>query len=87
MNTSIEINGILLSASAQDTLKRWQKSGTLNSPSDPERYIEYLNDAQDCLTRIMLEESNMQVIAEVLTKLILIKDDLKLLIPKTNYQS
>ncbi len=83
MSNSLEINGIVLSSDAQSTLKRWQESGTPSNPSDPERYVEYLSDTQDYLMRAMSEnELDMQNIANLLTKLLYIKDDLKLLIPK-----
>lgn len=83
MNTAIEVNGIALSGDAQGILKRWQNSNSQTQKSDPERYVEYINDTQDCLTRVMLDNGlDMQDIAELLTKLICIKDDLKLFIPK-----
>ncbi len=83
MNAAIEVNGIALSSDTQDILKRWQNSNSQTQKSDPERYVEYINDTQDCLTRVMLDNGlDMQDIAELLTKLICIKDDLKLFIPK-----
>jgi hypothetical protein len=82
MNNPLEINGIVLSEQTLNVLKRWQSSGGFSAPCDPERYIEYLNDIQDYLTRVMLMDGDTLCIAEILTKLILIKDDLKLLIPK-----
>jgi len=81
--SNIEINGIALPEQVQNVLKRWQSPGGFSTPSDPERYVEYLNDTQDCLIRVMLENtSEMQLIADLLTKLICIKDDLKLMISK-----
>jgi hypothetical protein len=78
---TVEINGVQLDENLIHTLKRWQKSSSTKEKSDPERYIEYLNETQDCLTRIMLENSlETQIIADLLTKLICIKDDLRLLI-------
>jgi|GEM_PF-2807766 hypothetical protein len=83
MHNQIEINGIVLSDQAQKVLKKWQNSESFSTPSDPELYVEYLNDTQDCLTRVMLESaSDMPYIADILTKLICIKDDLKLLITR-----
>ncbi|MDR1716324.1 MAG: hypothetical protein LBS20_10805 [Prevotella sp.] len=84
MNTTIEVNGITLSGEAQNVLKSWHSSGSQTQKSDPERYVEYLNDTQDCLIRVMLENGlDTQDIADLLTKLICIKDDLKLLIPQS----
>ncbi|MDU1906660.1 MAG: hypothetical protein E6772_17985 [Dysgonomonas sp.] len=85
MDNILEINGILLSNTALETLKRWQNSGSEYNPTTPERYVEYLNEAQDYLTRVMMEESKVENIAEILMKLICIKDDLKLLILKKQH--
>lgn len=78
MNNAIEINGILLNNDTIDVLKRWQDNTGEHKRSDPERYVEYLNDTQDCLTRMMLDRGlDVQDLADLLTKLICIKDDLK----------
>lgn len=82
MNPAIVVNGISLTPDAQNVLKYWQNPGSSTEKSAPERYVEYINDVQDCLTRIMLERGlDVQDLAMHLTNLICIKDDLKLLIP------
>jgi hypothetical protein len=84
MATTIEINSITLSGDTQEILKRWQNSSCHARPSDPELYVNYLNDTQDYLIQKMLEDGleEQNVVADLLTKLICIKTDLKLLTPK-----
>lgn len=83
MDSMIEINGIKLCRETQTILKRWQIGGNSHK-SDPELYVEYLSETQDCLTRLMLESGKeVNEISNLLTKLIQIKDDLKIF----NYQN
>ena len=84
MKITIEINGITLTPNAQCILKRWQNSSSYGTPTVPELYINYLNDTQDYLIQKMLEDGleEQNVVADLLTKLICIKTDLKLLTPK-----
>ena len=84
MTTTIEINSITLTPDAQSILKRWQNSSSYGTPSDPELYVNYLNDTQDYLIQKMLEDGleEQNVVTDLLTKLICLKTDLKLLTPK-----
>ncbi|MDU1904559.1 MAG: hypothetical protein E6772_07225 [Dysgonomonas sp.] len=81
MTDAIEINGVVLSDTILSILSNWQDSGSQMDKTTPERYIDYLNDAQDYLIHSMLENGNPNNrVGELLEKLILIKDDLKLLV-------
>jgi len=73
-----KVEGLNLTNGILEVLKRWQNSASKNVKSDPERYLDYLSDIQDGLIRVMLEKgSDIQDIADLLTKSICIKDDIR----------
>ncbi|MDU1906657.1 MAG: hypothetical protein E6772_17970 [Dysgonomonas sp.] len=75
---SLELNGVYLDEKLFKVLKRWQNPGTGIDTTDPERYLNYLNEIQDCLIRTMMYDPDQkELISELLEKLILIKDDIK----------
>lgn len=74
---SIEIEGIILTPDIRRKLKQWQNTGIYEGQL-PKQYNDYLTDTQDFLTNLMLvDENKTKPVVDLLTKLILIKDDLK----------
>jgi len=82
---SIEIEGIILTSDIRRILKQWQNSQTEESQL-PKQYAEFLTETQDFLINMMLmDEGKINPVADLLTKLILIKDDLKKFIVEKEY--
>jgi len=87
MNDRIDINGVCLTENMQQVLLQWQK-GLFEEEQLPKMYVGFLNDTQDYLINVMLaDDKKTEPVADLLTKLILIKDDLKKFIITKNEKS
>ncbi len=75
--TAIELNGVTITEPIHNVLDRWQNTHSDNEQVS-KQYVEYLTDVQDYLTGLILvDEGCTEAIADLLTKLILVKEDLK----------
>ncbi len=83
---TLEVNGIRLDEKLISLIKRWQCSGNTMQKSDPERYIDYLDNIQDFLIRSLIDNgTDRNSVMDLLEKLMLIKDELSFLVPADRY--
>lgn len=82
LTTPIEVCGVTITPNIVSLLTRWQD----HLPTDissPETYVNYLTDIQDHLTVVLADygtDKDQNRIVDLLTKLILIKEELKLFV-------
>lgn len=79
---TINIDGLILTQSMIDELKKWYEDSIEN---DPERFIGYMNDIQHTLVRLMCDndpDSMMAEIKESLSEILIMSESLKRLIPE-----